>query len=52
MHAAIHCHGYREKIVTAIPILDELMGEGIVILSDGINVIKYTYRNVGTEGLV
>jgi hypothetical protein len=51
MHAAIHCHGYREKINMAIP-LDEHAGEGIVILSDVINVIKYTHRDVGTEGLV
>ncbi len=41
-----------EKINKVIPILDELVGEGIVVLSD-VNVIKYTHRDVGsTEGLV
>ncbi len=33
-----------EKISKAIPILDELVGEGIVVLSD-VNVIKYTHRD-------
>ena len=42
----------KKKINMAIPIRDELAGEGIVILSDVINVIKYTHRDVGTEGLV
>lgn len=39
-----------EKINRVIPILDELVGEGIVALSD-VNVIKYTHRDVGTEML-
>jgi PII-like signaling protein len=33
-----------EKISKVIPILDELVGEGIVVLSD-VNVIKYTHRD-------
>jgi PII-like signaling protein len=33
-----------EKINKIIPILDELVGEGIVVLSD-VNVIKYTHRD-------
>jgi PII-like signaling protein len=33
-----------EKILKVIPILDELVGEGIVVLSD-VNVIKYTHRD-------
>jgi PII-like signaling protein len=37
-----------EKISTVMPILDELVGEGIVVLSD-VNVIKYTHRDVGSE---
>jgi PII-like signaling protein len=37
-----------EKIGKVIPILDELVGEGIVVLSD-VNIIKYTHRDVGTE---
>jgi uncharacterized protein len=40
-----------EKINKVIPILDDMVGEGIVVLSD-VNVIKYTHRDVGTEGLV
>ncbi|HUI46276.1 MAG TPA: DUF190 domain-containing protein [Nitrospirota bacterium] len=40
-----------EKINKVIPILDELVGEGIVVLSD-VNVIKYTHRDAGTAGLV
>ena len=39
-----------EKINKVIPILDELVGEGIVVLSD-VNVIKYTHRDVGMENL-
>jgi PII-like signaling protein len=39
-----------EKISKVIPILDELVGEGIVVLSD-VNVIKYTHRDVGVENL-
>ncbi|MDA8082205.1 MAG: DUF190 domain-containing protein [Nitrospiraceae bacterium] len=39
-----------EKISRVIPILDELVGEGIVVLSD-VNVIKYTHRDVGAEGI-
>jgi len=37
-----------EKIGKVIPILDELVGEGIVVLSD-VNVIKYTHRDIGPE---
>jgi PII-like signaling protein len=37
-----------EKINKVIPILDELVGEGIVVLSD-VKVIKYTHRDVGPE---
>jgi len=38
-----------EKISKVIPILDELVGEGIVVLSD-VNVIKYAHRDAaGTE---
>jgi len=37
-----------DKITGVIPILDELVGEGIVVLSD-VNVIKYTHRDVGSE---
>ncbi len=37
-----------DKINKVIPILDELVGEGIVVLSD-VNVIKYTHRDVGSE---
>ena len=40
-----------EKISKVIPILDELVGEGIIVLSD-VNVIKYTHRDVGAEDLV
>jgi len=40
-----------EKIAKVIPILDELVGEGIVVLSD-VNVIKYTHRDAGASGLV
>jgi len=39
-----------EKINKVIPILDEFVGEGIVVLSD-VNVIKYTHRDAGAEGL-
>ncbi|HXX57377.1 MAG TPA: DUF190 domain-containing protein [Thermodesulfovibrionales bacterium] len=37
-----------EKIGKVIPILDEMVGEGIVVLSD-VNVIKYTHRDEGPE---
>jgi PII-like signaling protein len=37
-----------EKINKVIPILDELVGEGIVVLSN-VQVIKYTHRDVGSE---
>ena len=37
-----------EKISKVMPILDELVGEGIVVLSD-VNVIKYTHRDIGPE---
>ena len=40
-----------EKINRVIPILDELVGEGIVVLSD-VNVIKYTHRDVDTGSLL
>jgi PII-like signaling protein len=40
-----------EKINKVIPILDDMIGEGIVVLSD-VNVIKYTHRDAGAEGLV
>ena len=33
-----------EKINKVIPILDDMIGEGIVVLSD-VNVIKYTHRD-------
>jgi PII-like signaling protein len=39
-----------EKISKAMPILDELVGEGIVALSD-VTIIKYTNRDVGVEML-
>jgi PII-like signaling protein len=39
-----------EKINKVIPILDELVGEGIVVLSD-VNVIKYTHRDAEMENL-
>lgn len=37
-----------EKINRVIPILDEMVREGIVVLSD-VNVIKYTHRDLNTE---
>ena len=37
-----------ENINRVIPILDEMVQEGIVVLSD-VNVIKYTHRDVGSE---
>ena len=37
-----------ENINTVIPILDDMVQEGIVVLSD-VNVIKYTHRNVNPE---
>lgn len=37
-----------EKINKVIPILDDMIGEGIVVLSD-VNVIKYTHRDVNPE---
>ncbi len=39
-----------EKINKVIPILDELVGEGIVVLSD-VNVIKYTHRDTDIESM-
>ncbi len=39
-----------EKINKVIPILDELVGEGIVVLSD-VNVIKYTHRDMNVESM-
>jgi PII-like signaling protein len=39
-----------ENIDRVLPILDELVQEGIVVLSD-VNVIKYTHRDAGIEGL-
>jgi len=37
-----------EKVLKVIPILDDMVSEGIVILSD-VNVIKYTHRDVNPE---
>jgi PII-like signaling protein len=37
-----------EKVLKVIPILDNMVKEGIVILSD-VNVIKYTHRDVNPE---
>ena len=37
-----------EKINKVIPILDDMVDEGIVVLSD-VNVIKYTHRDVNPE---
>jgi hypothetical protein len=37
-----------EKVLKVIPILDDMVNEGIVILSD-VNVIKYTHRDVNPE---
>ncbi len=37
-----------ENISKVIPILDDMVQEGIVVLSD-VNVIKYTHRDVGSE---
>jgi PII-like signaling protein len=39
-----------ENINKVLPILDDMVKEGIVILSD-VNVIKYTHRDVGPEML-
>jgi PII-like signaling protein len=39
-----------EKINKVIPVLDELVGEGIVVLSD-VSVIKYTHRDIGMDGV-
>lgn len=39
-----------EKINRVMPMLDGLVGEGIVVLSD-VNVIKYTHRDIGIEGV-
>jgi len=38
------------NIDRVVPILDDLVGEGIVILSD-VNVIRYTHRDAGPESL-
>jgi PII-like signaling protein len=37
-----------ENINKVIPILDDMVQEGIVVLSD-VNVIKYTHRDIGSE---
>jgi PII-like signaling protein len=37
-----------EKINEVLPILDDMVNEGIVVLSD-VNVIKYTHRDVSPE---
>lgn len=37
-----------EKVNKVIPILDEMVGEGIVVLSN-VDVIKYTHRDVNPE---
>jgi hypothetical protein len=42
--------GYKAKPKFHGSILDKLVRECIVVLSD-VNVIKYTYRDVGAEGL-
>jgi PII-like signaling protein len=39
-----------EKINKVKPLFDELLEEGIVVLSD-VNVIKYMHRDVGAENL-
>jgi hypothetical protein len=39
-----------ENIKKVIPILDDMVGEGIVVLSD-VNVIKYTHRDAVAAGL-
>lgn len=39
-----------EKINKVIPLLDDMVNEGIVVLSD-VNVIKYTHRDVAPEML-
>ncbi len=39
-----------ENINKALPILDEMVQEGIVALSD-VNVIKYTHRDIGMESV-
>ncbi len=39
-----------ENINKVIPILDDMVGEGIVVLSD-VNVIKYTHRDVNPEAM-
>jgi len=37
-----------ENVKKVIPILDDMVKEGIVVLSD-VNVIKYTHRDIGSE---
>ena len=37
-----------ENISKVIPILDDMVQEGVVVLSD-VNVIKYTHRDIGAE---
>jgi len=37
-----------ENVKKVIPILDDMVYEGIVVLSD-VNVIKYTHRDIGSE---
>ena len=37
-----------EKINRVLPVLDDMVGEGIVALSD-VNVIRYTHRDAGAE---
>ncbi|MDA8156162.1 MAG: DUF190 domain-containing protein [Actinomycetota bacterium] len=39
-----------EKIQKVIPVLDDMVNEGIVAVSD-VNIIKYTHRDVGIEAL-
>jgi PII-like signaling protein len=34
-----------ENITKVLPVLDDMVGEGIVVLSD-VNVIKYTHRDI------
>lgn len=37
-----------EKINTILPVLDDMVSEGIVVMSE-VNVIKYTHRDVNAD---
>jgi hypothetical protein len=37
-----------EKINKVLPVLDDMVGEGIVVMSE-VNVIKYTHRDVTAQ---